>query len=314
MSAEIERAWIAGDEGAGWWDSQKRYWQQELMTPEEALTKEADGGPIINWGVDLVPVEYGDEETGYYLVVRDFDDKVLSCVGRQYTPLQNAELMSFMQAVTKTGAELGISSVLSLKGGKSVAICARRPEAVRIAGEDHLQYMTAANWHDGFRRAFVLFSDVRAVCANTVAAAEAAAPNVFRFRHTGNLEEKVAEAQKVLEMGFAYHDRIAQVGNELALSPMSKSDFEKFLKDLVPVQDTTPKEDVATLMKTRDGIKRVYSDTPDLQNIVGTSWGALQAVVQHQDHERKFHGDGTRMEAILRQDNLNQRAYNLLTA
>lgn len=307
MSHEVETAWIGGNVAA-WWDRQKEYWQAELMEPEEAWTK---GG--INWNVELVPVEWMDEETDYSLVIRDKDDKVLACVGPQYNPLQNWKLMEHLMALTKAGRGLKIESAMSLKGGKVVAICARRPEAVKIADSDHLQYFTGANWHDGTRKAVLYASNVRTVCANTLAFGLASAPNVFKFRHTGDLEAKIEEARHILDMSFNYQDEVVRIGNELATSKMSKAEFENFLKKAVPVSDSDDQATITRFMNTREGIRTVYNDTPDLQNLQGTPWGALQAVAAYSDHSKNYQSADNRFVQAIVGDNINQRAFDTLS-
>lgn len=307
MAHEIETAWMGGDVAA-WWDRQRNFVQAELMTPEEAWEK---GG--INWPVKLVPVDYLGEETDYRLLVRETDKKVLNCVTSSYSPLQNWALMEFLMAVTRAGHDLKIESAMSLKEGKVVAICARRPEPVKIADEKHLQYLTGANWHGGAHRSALIYaSNVRTVCANTLRFGIESAPNVFRFRHVGNIEDRIREAQHTLEMSFEYQDRVAAIGNELALKPMSAKEFEAFLTKVVPVDSDAEQKEITRVMNTRDGIRRVYQDTPDLANIHGKAWGALQAVAAYSDHGVNYQSNDNRFVAALTQDNHNQRAFDVL--
>ena len=313
MAHEVETAWMGGGVAA-WWDRQKNYVQADLMDPDEALEK---GG--INWPVYLYPILLpDDQETEFNVVVREreIDGEVkldaLATVGPRYNPLQNEQLMEYMMAITQAGYGLKIESAMSLKGGKVVAICARRPEAVRIADQDHLQYFTGANWHDGTRKAVVYASNVRTVCANTLAFGLASAPNVFKFTHTGNMEGKIEEAKQKLELTFKYQDRVAEIGNELALKKMSKKQFEDFLKKAAPVKSDDDQAQITRMMNTRDGIRQVYADSPDLQNITGTPWGAIQAVAEFNDHKRNWESADNRFVQAVVGSDLNQRAFEVI--
>jgi len=70
---------------------------------------------------------------------------------------------------------------------------------------------------------------IRIVCANTVGAALRQAEHgadtqrAFRFRHTGNLQSKFAEARQVLEMTIDYQTQFKALADRLALEPISRA-------------------------------------------------------------------------------------------
>jgi phage/plasmid-like protein (TIGR03299 family) len=317
MADLVETAVMA--EAAAWWDRDGEHVYGRAMTKEEAW--EAGG---INWPVELVPIEFPvGVESGWNLLVRGTDDKVLNCVTDYYTPLQNWDLLQYLSILVDKG-DLEIESAMSLKGGKVVTVCARNPEEVLIAGDAHVQYVTAANWHDGSRQAHIFFGEIRTECWNTLNFGISAARNVFRFRHTGDLEGKMAEARQQLEVGFKYFDAIKELGEELALVPMSKTEFQNFLLAAVPEpKPVKDKEEQAAneraVIRTRDGLRMVCNDTPDLQNhrLNGeiTAWGALQGTIAYNDHHRGFRSPDTRFEsAMLEQNEMTGRAVAFLTA
>jgi phage/plasmid-like protein (TIGR03299 family) len=304
MSAEVERAMISNV--AAWWDTKKEHVTDHLMNLEEAWET-----GVLDWDVDLVPIEFNGIETGYNLLVRSTDDKVLNCVGSDFTPMQNRQLADTLNAICNEG-DLGVESILSLKGGKVVAICARFPESMRIAGEEHVQYVTAANWH-GPTQAKFYTSDVRTVCRNTLNAGLFSATNVYRIRHVGNMEAKIREAREVLGMACKWTAELKEIGEDLAAQRIGGRELDGFLKKLVP--DVNGKEAEAKMpavIKTREGIREVYTDTPDLENIRGTKWGVLQAVIAHQDHRRNYRTPDNRFVDILHANNLNERALKML--
>jgi hypothetical protein len=73
----------------------------------------------------------------------------------------------------------------------------------------------------------------RIVCANTLGTAlrEAeygvSAQRTFRFRHTGNLQTKFAEARQVLAMTINYEQQFKQLVDRLALEPISEPALER---------------------------------------------------------------------------------------
>ena len=318
MSHQVETAWIGGDVEA-WWDRQRNYVQAELMEPIEAWEKAK-----INWPVYLVPIEYPEGvETPFNLLVRErelvdedgkpyFEENALATVGSSYNPLQNWELMEILMAVTQAGHDLLIESAMSLKEGRCVAICARRPEPVEIAGGKHLQYITGANWHGQGRRAVLYGSNVRTECANTLAFGLASAPNVYRFTHTGDMQAKIEEAKKILQMTFDYQDRMVEIGNRSALIPMSEREFDTFLKKSHPITDETAQAEATRMINTREGIRQVYRDSDNLQNLSESPWRALQATVEYYDHKINYQSPDNRFIAALTQDNRVGTAFNVL--
>ena len=64
---------------------------------------------------------------------------------------------------------------------------------------------------------------------------------------------------------------------------MGEGEFERFLARLVPLPEPRPDETnggraVRNAERVREAIRTAYRTTPDLTDIHGTAWGALQAV------------------------------------
>jgi phage/plasmid-like protein (TIGR03299 family) len=322
MSSEVETAVMA--EAHAWWDRDKEHVFGRAMTKEEAWEH---GG--INWDVELIPIEYPTGiETGFNLIARSTDDKVFATCTDSYTPLQNWDLLEALSLLVDKG-DLEIESAMSLKGGRVVAVCARNPEEVAIAGDAHVRYLTGANWHDRTREACLYFSQIRTECWNTLKFGMEGARNVFRFRHTGDMDAKMAEAREQLEVGYKYFDKVKELGEELAVRRLSLKEFDQeFLPAIAPSPRKARTREMmqqaqAKVIKTREGIKAVCMDTPDLQNHrLGkdlTGWGVLQGVVAFTDHHQtNFRGpdkaDKKFEHAMLEQSEYTDRAVAYLTA
>lgn len=305
MSADVEKAMVSNT--AAWWDTKREHVHDGLMTLDEAW---ATG--VLDWEVELVPIEFNGQETGYNLVVRDIDDAVFAAVGSSYTPLQNRQVADFLNDVCNEG-DLGVESILSLKGGKVIAICARFPESMTIAGEEYVDYITAANWHSATNAARFYASSVRTVCRNTLEMGLSTAQNVYTIRHVGDLSGRVQEARDMLGMACKWQAALKKTGEALAARRISGKELDAFLTKLVPDANGKKAEvQQQAVIRTRDGIKSVYRDSPDLENIRGTRWGVMQAVVEHQDHHRNFRTDDNRFVSMIERSNLNQQAFDLL--
>ena len=110
---------------------------------------------------------------------------------------------------------------------------ARLPEYVELGGDLSATYVYVANSHDGSMAVTAAVTPIRIVCANTLGAAlrqsehGASADRTFRFRHTGNLQAKFAEARQVLGMTVKYQERFKALADRLALEPIGERTLER---------------------------------------------------------------------------------------
>lgn len=269
----------------------------------------------LDWDVELVPVEYNEIETGFNLVVRETDDSVLGCVGPQYQPIQNVEAFTMLDELID-GEELLIETAISLQNGKRVCVVARRPDEILVAGEKHIPYIVCALAHDGTGAAKFLTTPTRVVCMNTFRVALATAKSTYSVRHTSGAQARLAEARTALDISYEYTQEFAVMGEELVNLKITDREMDKFLKELVvdPEEEDRKRAQHNAELK-RAAIKDVYNSAENLNNIRGTRWGALNAVVEYTDHVKTYKSADVKMTAIMdRQGTLDQRAMNLLLA
>ena len=73
---------------------------------------------------------------------------------------------------------------------------------------------------------------------------------------------------------------------------MSAAEFGRFLAQLVPMPEaradtTNGGRALRNVERAREAIATAYRTTPDLANITGDQWGALQAVTAYVDHVQR---------------------------
>src|SRR5205823_8549239 len=115
------------------------------------------------------------------------------------------------------------------------------------------------------------------------------AQRTWKARHTANVEAKLAHARRTLGIAWRYYDELEEIGGQLIRERMDGGTFERFLARLVPLPE--PKPDridggraVRNAERVREAIRTAYRAAPDLENVRGTHWGALQAVTAYVDH------------------------------
>lgn len=280
-----------------------------LLTPREAIRLAE-----LDWEVELVPVEFNGEATGFNLVVRETDDAVFGCVGSRYEPIQNTDAFSMLDQIIDAG-ELNIESAMSLSGGKRVVIVARRPEELLIGGEKHIPYVMASLSHDGTGAVKFLTPITRVVCKNTLRIALKEVASSYSVKHTRNAHVRLAQAREALKLSYDYSDTFALMGEELVNTKISDRQFDQFLKTLIPdVEDTDKTRAVNNVKRARRGIFEVYTEADNLGNIRGTAWGAFNAVAEYNEHVKSYRDNDRRMVAVMDGTNNNQQAFNLLTS
>lgn len=257
------------------------------LTAEEAL--EAAG---LDWEVvkePLVVVERDEDGNAVgtptvvpkrFATVRQSDRKVLGVVGGTYTVLQNVGAFAFADSLVDDGSAK-YETAGSLRGGSEVWLMMKLPEGVLIAGEQHDIYLLLKNSHDGTSAIMALVTPVRVVCKNTLNLAVEQAERAWSVRHVGNLDGRLSEARRALELTFNYTSEFVKLGEELAGQSFSERQFEQLAVDLTDNE------------KHQERLLENYLESDNLGNIRGTKWGALNAVGEFYDWGRSTHGGVT---------------------
>ena len=174
---------------------------------------------------ELIPAK------GFKANLREDTGEVLGIVSDEYEVVDNRDAFRFLDALI--GSELYFETAGSLWGGRRVWVLARLPESIELGGDQSATYVYVANSHDGSMAVTAAATPIRIVCANTLGAAlrqsehGVHAERTFRFRHTGNLQAKFAEARQVLGMTINYQTQFKALADRLALEPISDGTLER---------------------------------------------------------------------------------------
>lgn len=253
-------------------------------------------------------------------VQRSTDGKILGVVGRVYECVQNREGFDLLETMLGQDEQpVWIEAAGALDGGSRVWVLAHVEAELFIAGEEIAQYILFTTSHDGRSSVTAALTDVRVVCQNTLSWALDTTPRVFRVRHTCTASERIQQAQDVLGLRSLRAEELARQGEWLVNQEMSDKDFDRFLETLMPTpldkgtgepQDGTP---AATMIANRrDDVRSIYKGADNLNDIRGTRWGALNAVVEYADYGRDFRDSETQLKAQFRDQAVKQQALQVL--
>jgi len=255
-------------------------WTVEQYPLEAVLAIGEDGHPTARAHVPRVVAN-----------LRSDTRTVLGVVGEGYEPLQNGAAFAFCDAITDSGEAHWLGAA-ETRGGARVHALMQLDRTIKIGdaeGEDVLPLLCFRNGHDGGLAVTISVAPFRLACLNGMMLPLEGAARTWKARHTANLDARLVDARRTLQIAWQYYDELEEIGGRLLRERMSAAEFERFLARLVPLPEPHPDRTnggraVRNVERVREAITTAYRATPDLANITGTSWGALQAVAAYVDH------------------------------
>lgn len=259
-----------------------------LMTASECLNQAG-----LSWGVTKEPLQTasGVVVPNAFAVQRSDNNAILGTVGNQYTPLQNADAFSYMDAITQDHGSAKYETAGALGKGERVWLQVSIEGDISIKGKgkdvgDTIQrYILLANSHDGSSPLLVATTMVRVVCQNTLTAAIADASTMFKVRHTKGIGGKVADIREALGIINQSYTDLEEKLQRLVNIKVSDKAFDGYLASLGFDTEAVKGKGKGTV----DSIKALWGGEgmgANLATAKGTAWGALNAVTEFVDHQR----------------------------
>ena len=273
---------------------------QEEMTTEEIM-KMAN---LNDWNVRGVGFEEFladtpvSDSTGKQLIVRnrpgatEDDDKrfdVLGVVGGRYGIVQNEELFEFGTALL--GDKARWETAGSIKKGTTVfGTLALELETVideNGVADKVNNYLMLSTTHDGSGPMFAGITPVRVVCANTYNCAIGSLSNTVKIRHTRNIQNRMAEAARVMEYSVKYTERFAETAKQLFETPVTNQEFEALVTSFYADQaESETKAGITRWENKYDNIMDLWNG-PTQNGIKNTAWGAFGALTEDAQWNRQ---------------------------
>jgi phage/plasmid-like protein (TIGR03299 family) len=257
----------------------------------------------------------------YRANIRSDTGDLLGIVSDDYRVVDNREAFAFLDALI--GSELHFETAGSLHGGRRVWALARLPEWLEVGGDETAMYVYVANAHDGSMAVTAAATGVRIVCANTLGWAlrrsqyGEAARRTYRFRHTGDLAVKFAEARQVMGMTLDYAKQFKALGDRLARERMTPWRFERsVLEPLLPTEEGMGQRARANRERARAAALELFrgrgpaGDTSG--NSPGTKWAAANAVAEYADYGRRATSRTNQVQRSFEDGQIKQRGLELV--
>lgn len=230
---------------------------------------------------------------GYIANTRSSDNKVLGVVSDKYKIVQNKEAFAFTDNLLDNEAKYVTAG--SLRGGKNVWMLAELPET-KILGDAVGQYLCFTNTHDGTGAVRVFCTPVRICCNNTLNLALNTAKRSWSCRHMGNMESKMHEASRTLELANKYMEELAITADQLANTTVTDERLYQIVAEMFPVdEDKQSHRQLANMEQAKKEFMVAYY-MPDIKQFRKTAWGAVNAMADMVAHSSPRRNTATYQE------------------
>jgi phage/plasmid-like protein (TIGR03299 family) len=292
--ANIESMFWAADEGVPWHGLGTPV-PTAITTAQEAL--EAAGQ---NWtvSVERLVTSSGIEITDgrrCKAIVRDDTRTVLGVVGQRYKPIQNVEAFNFLDCLTAERV-IRYHTAGVLGRGERMWILAQLHGDIKVSKDDIVKkFLLFSNNHDGTAAARCLWTPIRVVCQNTLnQAVRGSQGEGVVIRHTGSLEGKIQEAQRILGLAVRMYDDLEGQFKSSAKFKMTDTMRATYFASLFGPkgkgndEDGTTEEASAKTRKTLDRLHELAETGRGngAKPVKGSLWSSYNAVTDFIDHER----------------------------
>jgi phage/plasmid-like protein (TIGR03299 family) len=267
-----------------------------LFAGVESIVGVGDAGDLLT-GKEYTPV------ASHVMTRRSDTGAMFGVVGANWTPIQNRELFTWVNALGAWG-EMTVETCGALNDGCTVWVLVKM-DALRwgLDAVDQVQpYLLLANGHDGKRSLTISPTTTRVVCANTLrmadtemrgneAVANGSLSAGWRLIHSADVKSRMEDAREVLIETTAAWKATQVEMEKLAAKGFDESLLEsivaKVWKGEVEEEDEGEKGKpgkvaVERLDKIRGLLHAPTNTTPSAK---GTLWGGLNAITEFLDHD-----------------------------
>lgn len=229
-------------------------------------------------------------------ISRSDNGYTLSYQETSYRVIKNTEFGAVIESVLgmDLGEELAYEGVFELDGGRMVVAVLYWKDGLQVPGDPSktVRYAVFVTRHDGQGGLRCLLTNVRVVCANTLAMAEdgsSEGATGFSIRHTANWDAKVAEVRERMLESRQGAETYLETMATLAAFKVNVRQREHFLRQLLPIGDDMGRQQQVNRDKERMTIRNLL-EGPTCEHISDTAYGLLQATTEWSDHYRREPG------------------------
>lgn len=244
---------------------------------------------------------------GWEARVRSDTGVVLTVQRPSFVEVQNETVWDLVDALVGD-PRVKYETAGVLGEGRCVWVLAKVEGDWRVGGNDSplIPFLGVANWHDGTGSLKVARTAVRWVCQNTVDLGIAQARtsgNLWEFRHTGSVLDRIEEARAAVDGIVAEADAFVDLGTELLRKKVSDAGRRLFLERFIPSPNEALVTDraMANIEAARVAVRAILNgETGTVTPEQGaTAYGLFEAGVEYLDHLRPARSVESRFKRAL---------------
>ena len=277
----------------------------------------------LDWQIERKNVHYFNDNgiahsfKGQHVLYRSDNNEPMSVVSDRYKIVQPAEVLHFFnKLIERQGYKLHTAG--SLKGGKRIWALAETGKVAEVVNGDPVaKYILLATSYDKGMATTARETNIRVVCANTIAMADRDMRNVVSIPHsTDFIADNVYDQLGITVDRFAL---FMEQTKHLAKRQINSNGFDNFMAQLLNSKYYEMKEKDIKTNRSYKKILELFDGGAigsDIKGIRGTAWQLLNAVTEYVDHHAPNRSADARLDsAWFRQgSNLKTGAMNILLA
>lgn len=277
----------------------------------------------LDWQIERKHVHYYDDDgnahpfAGQHVLYRSDNYQPMSVVSDRYKIVQPAEVLDFFnKLIERQGYKLHTAG--SLKGGKRIWALAETGKVAEVLNGDPVaKYILLATSYDKGMATTARETNIRVVCANTIAIADKDKSNVVSIPHSTNfIADSVYDQLGITVDTFGL---FIEQTKTLATKQVNSKSFDTFMAQLLNSKYYEMNEKDITKNRAYKKILELFDGGAignDIAGIRGTRWQLLNAVTEYVDHHAPNRNNDARLDSawFRKGSNLKNDAMNLLLA
>ena len=277
----------------------------------------------LDWQIERKNVHFFDDNgnahsfKGQNVLYRSDNNEPMSVVSDRYKIVQPFEVLDFFnKLVEQQGYKLHTAG--SLKGGKRIWALAETGKVAEVLNGDPVaKYILLATSYDKGMATTARETNIRVVCANTIAMADRDTTNVVSIPHSTNfIADNVYDQLGITTDSFSV---FIEESKYLAKQQINVAKFDQFMGRLLNSKYYEMNEKDIKSNRSYKKILELFDGGAigsDIKGIAGSGWQLLNAVTEYVDHHAPNRSPDARLDsAWFRQgSNIKLDAMNLLLA
>ena len=245
----------------------------------------------------------------------------LGLVKSKYEVVQNIDAFNFFDDAI--GKDKAVWQTAGMFGyGERIFVSAKLPITTTVKGDPIENYLVFSNSHDGSSSVNILFTPIRVFCTNCLQAAFHSADSYLRIKHTKTAKDRLTIGAELLASAIKQAETAKELYESLYAIKLTDKQVLEYLGNLVlnDAEQIALKQydekrgyekiayrDYLTMERTGISTRKAnriytlfdyYQNGIAQQNIVGTAWGAYNAVTGFYSNVDNTQGE-KRMDSLL---------------